>query len=392
MSVDQGQVQPQEAELENEAQEAEPYQDPDDLALAQAQREADEEERSAQVQGGEPSQEGNSEHSQRGDDEHEAKTDGSDKGNEASSQTQMIPYARFKEVNDRSRQAEMELARQRGQFEILKQQYDELQRYAQQSPQQPQGGQTQGEQRQQPTESNPQAEFDQKIAAARQRRKDAAKQWDDGQISMQQLEDIRSEVDDEILSLRERQLEQRTKAELEKSLKPSDAQKTETEYAWSDQQALAQHAQSLEQQYPWTTVLNQGELQWLANVAQQEARDRGQPYRKGAAEDARLQQRVAELSAWFGPQWHPEMVQQPAQGAQQNGGGQQQTNGQQQPQMSEAARQRQRKAQMSNGQQPPNPNNMGTTKDTTTFTESEIAGMSMQDLEDLDPKVLERLR
>lgn len=390
MSVASGQQGHQEGQPDVEDQQTDPvYQDPDDQLLESVIAELEREGESPQNQA-----EPNRAEGQGGDDGNPHRGDGvsDNQGEGATGQqpqngSQAVPYARFQQVNQRRQEAERRAASIEGQNELLRQQLRELSQMAQGA--QPQGGQ-QGQtgQEQAPGQQPQPAEQEQintGISQARQKLQEAAAKYDNGEIQMSEFVKVQGEVDDEIAGLRTRQIEESNRKVAEEQA--GKAKAGSQEYSWTDQQQLARHAERLEQQYPWTTVLEPKELNTIANLARQEAIDRGQPYGRGAAEDARIQQRVAELSAFYGPMWHPEMVQQPGQqGAQSNGGQQAQQSG-----PSDTGKARQAKLNMA-AQQPPNPNDMGNSKPANPApSEAEIMNMSPNELESLDPGILERM-
>lgn len=391
MSVASGQRDHEEGQPDVEGQATDPvYQDPDDRLLESLYAELENE-------GKEPQNlaEPNQPEGQGGDDGNPHRGDGvSDNQGEGANSaqpqngSQAVPYARFQQVNQRRQQAEQRAASIEGQNELLRQQLRELSQMAQGAQSQPsQQGQS-GQQQNPAQEPQPaeQGQINEGISKERQKLEEAAAKYDNGEIQMSEFVRVQSAVDDEVARLRSRQIEESNRRVAEDQA--SNAKTGQPEYSWTDQQQLARQAEQLEQQYPWTTVLEPKELNSIANIARQESIDRGQPYGRGAAEDARIRERVAQLSAFYGPMWHPEMVQQPGQQEAQSNGGQQQT----QPSgPSETGKARQAKLNMA-AQQPPNPNDMGNSKPANSApSEAEIMNMSPSELEALDPGILERM-
>jgi hypothetical protein len=72
----------------------------------------------------------------------------------------------------------------------------------------------------------------------------------------------------------------------------------------SDQAVMQQQIESLATRYPWSTVLSEPELAFLANQARSEAAALGKPIGKGPQETVRLREMVAELAEQRGPRWY----------------------------------------------------------------------------------------
>lgn len=150
---------------------------------------------------------------------------------------------------------------------------------------QPGGG---GQQQQQSIPEAIQAEGARLIAAA--------KQFDQGDLSMEQYKLIELQAEDRIAALRAQHLIAHVQS----------TQPTGNTVGIADAHVLEQHLERMSQEHPWSALLNDQEIDWLAAVARDEFRGRGQPIAAGNHVDTlRLRQRVAELSDTFGPQWYP---------------------------------------------------------------------------------------
>lgn len=162
-----------------------------------------------------------------------------------------------------------------------------------------------GGQQQQPTAAEAiQAEGTRIIAAA--------KQFDQGDLSMEQYKLIELQAEDRIAALRAQHLIAHVQS----------TQPAGNTVGIADAHVLEQHLERMSQEHPWSALLNDQEIDWLAAVARDEFRGRGQPITSGNHVDTlRLRQRVAELSDTFGPQWYPnhQIVQPPTNAQPQQG-------------------------------------------------------------------------
>jgi hypothetical protein len=125
----------------------------------------------------------------------------------------------------------------------------------------------------------------------------AAKQFDQGELSMEQYKLIELQSQDRIAALRAQHL----LAHVQSTQQPAG-----NAVGIADAHVLEQHLEKMTQEHPWSALLNDSEIDWLSHVARDEFRGLGKPVTPGNHVDTlRLRQRVAELSDTFGPTWYP---------------------------------------------------------------------------------------
>lgn len=226
---------------------------------------------------------------------------------------------------------------------------------------------------------------DERIAQARERRAEAAAQYDAGTITTVDFERIRDETDDEIYAARLEQQKAATPA-------PQQPQApTQPQVALSDEMLLNQHDTALEADHPFLAVLSKEETEHLADIAMQEGAARGQPYGPGMRDTYRLHTAIAELSDTFGPRWHPGTTPQAKTPDPRQQTGQPSAQTQQQGDLSQKQRQTLAKLRMA-ADAPPDSASMGSAGETEELSDERIASMSDDELENLPPSVRNRLK
>lgn len=123
----------------------------------------------------------------------------------------------------------------------------------------------------------------------------AAKKFDDGELTMEAWATVQVQTGNEIARLRDMEAQARSPA-------PTH------QVGVADELVMKRFVAELEAAHPWSAALPRNELQVLAQMAMAEAQAQGNPIEQSPAGTMRLQKRVAELSDWFGPTWHPEMI------------------------------------------------------------------------------------
>ena len=209
----------------------------------------------------------------------------------------MIPKQRLDQEAERRRLAEETASYHAAEAEALR-----ARLAAMANPQQP-GAPAPGQPAaQQPAPQQPTPSPVELIAAQRQRAREAARQFDQGEITAEQLEDVRAQVDDAVAEIRSRQSQPQT----------------QTVESVADALIMQRQLQGLYAQHPYSSVLSPQQATFLANVARQEAAAAGRPYGTTPADTMALRAHVASLSDQFGPRWglkpaaQPQQAQQPA--------------------------------------------------------------------------------
>ena len=203
----------------------------------------------------------------------------------------------------------------------------------------------------------------------------AAKEFDQGEITMEQFVTVQTEANGAIAEMRQRQI---LASMPRATMAPGIA----------DQDILARHLVDMEARHPWTKVLSNQELEFLANIARQEATGLGNPIGTGPLETIRLRTAVAELADVYGPRWYPHRAAPTA--------GQQPT--QVQPQQQQAARPLSPQAQAGAkklaqaAQHPPNINHAGAVGNSADLiTDEQVANMTTDEIEALPPQLRQRI-
>jgi hypothetical protein len=193
--------------------------------------------------------------------------------------TPMIPKARFDEVNTELGSTKEQLAYWRGRAEAYGTKGD--------TTGQPgaEGAETQ----------DPPDPYKERIATARQRVSEAAKKYDDGDMTLQEYEKIRGETDDEIFEARQ---EQSALAATSRTQQPTTA--------FSDEVILDNHAAKLEQDHPSLQHATDADIEALTDMARTHFKRIGKPIGVGPRDTMRLRQGVAILADRFIPVWNHE--------------------------------------------------------------------------------------
>lgn len=267
-------------------------------------------------------------------------------------QARHVPYERFREVYQTAREREQEIAYLRGVMEARG--LTPGAQGQQPQPQQPaQGNQQQPAAPQQP----PQQDQRQLVQAVRQKVLDAAKQYDEGKITLADYKQIELTAQDAETRIKEQAYQRWVQQQLAaaKPQQPAQQQPQGIEaFSLADQRLLDEQARTLEAEHPYLQHLPDDRMETLVDFAYREAAASGRPYGSGAAESYRLREHVAQLSDAFGPRWLPN-VQVQQQSPQQPAVQQQQT---QKPALSPQAQARVQKMAAAS-QHPPNVNGMG---------------------------------
>lgn len=239
-------------------------------------------------------------------------------------------------------------------------------------------GQPQGQQPQQQAEQQPQApDFEAQIKAERDKVLDAARRYDEGEITYSELKQSEIAAEDTIATLR-KQAEQQHTASQKPAYDPSDPKN----WALSDQQYLEQQERKLLAEHPNLGAMNETQVQALVRLAYQEAHAIGRPFGVGPAETARLREHIATLSDVYGPRWGVQVPTKPAiQGGQKP----------QQPQLSPQAQARVGKMALQT-QLPPDTNGMGQgAAPNQQISDADIMRMSDEEIAALPPAMRNRL-
>lgn len=284
-----------------------------------------------------------------------------------------VPYARFREVNEAARLARERAIYLEGQMEALRAALGQQGQKPQQAGQQPQ---------QQAEPSIPE-----RIEAERQRLLDATTQYDEGKISLSQLERVRFQTDDAIAQLREEALRRAAAAAAPQaeSLHPSLADETILQYQLTQ----------LEQAHPALRMMSDADIEVLGQMARTEAARQGRPIGVGPRETLRLRQMAAELADVMAPRWYPNSAPQP--GTAPNGAAPpatQQTAGQPgapagQQALSPAAQSRLQKLNMA-AAMPPDTHSMGGAGRADHLSDASIEAMSDEEILALPPSLRNR--
>jgi hypothetical protein len=209
-----------------------------------------------------------------------------------------VPYQRFQQVNDENRSLKDEV-------EYLRRANEALRHGTQQQPKAPDQPQPQPDATK---EEAKQAEsFEARLNEIAQSSIALAKDYDEGKLSLAELrakeieiERQKRAIDQEIVDARAKQLERQIE-DLKKAVASPPP-------AVMDQKLMQAQAERLVQDYPWLGALDKDETLRLGKIARLEAEEMGRPYGTGPAETMRLRQHVAELSAFWGPRWHPDLA------------------------------------------------------------------------------------
>jgi hypothetical protein len=118
---------------------------------------------------------------------------------------------------------------------------------------------------------------------------DAARKYDAGEITSEELVRTQQAADAAIAELRFAAFQAPQQAAAQPGI--------------ADQIVLQTQLQTLEAQHPYTRALDSRQAQLLANIARTEAAAAGQPYGSTAADTMNLRAHVAALSDLYGPRW-----------------------------------------------------------------------------------------
>ena len=125
-----------------------------------------------------------------------------------------------------------------------------------------------------------------------------AEKHDNGEITLAQYEREKFKIQNEIDGIKARHLAGHIQSQMPKE-KPAPI-------SWADQVALDNLIADLQVKHPWSAVMPQVELQWLADLAREELTGRGIELVPGSARSmAAIYEAAAQLSDFFGPRWHP---------------------------------------------------------------------------------------
>jgi hypothetical protein len=270
-----------------------------------------------------------------------------------------VPYARFSQVNQKLNQTAAELEFMRGKVEAM----EALAKGGSAPANQPAPT---GQQQTAPAAPSPDP-----IKAHRDAIKAEAQRYDAGEITLAEYEAFRMEREDQIQAIH---LQRVTEQAARQVAQPSMA----------DEAMLAAHAKALDSQYPYLQVMSQDQLLRLRDMAIMEANQNGRPFGNSANDTRLLRERVALLSAGFGPAWGLQIPQQTSANTQPGNRG---ATGQ--PTMSPAAQARMMKHGLA-ADMPPDTHNMGTAGNGETFSEQRIAAMTDEEILALPATVRQR--
>lgn len=195
------------------------------------------------------------------------------------------------------------------------------------------------------------------IAASRASLREQAKRFDRGEITLDEYEGVRADVEDKILALQTRRIQ----AQIAASTAP--------EPGIADQAIEETHLGRLYDTHAYAANLSTEQAQALADMARTNLTMAGRPIGTGRKETLRLREEVARLSDVFGPQWGVTPRQQSAPNRPQ-----QQPAQPKPPVLSSTAQARQAKMGMAAGL-PPDPAGMGMAA-TSELTEAQILRMT----------------
>lgn len=194
-------------------------------------------------------------------------------------QQPMVPFARFKQVNDRAALAEQQVAYLQGQVEVLSK-----------GPAAP-GGNPPGAGTQPPP--TPAPSIADQIAAHRAELKQLATDVDEGKLLYSEFVEKQQDLNDKIVELRVQ----------ERTAKLAPPAPSTPEISLADQQLMAEQVRELETKHPYVKVLDQRQTAFLVNAAKAEAEAAGRPYGRSVADTVNLRAHVAALSDLYGPRW-----------------------------------------------------------------------------------------
>lgn len=273
-----------------------------------------------------------------------------------------VPYERFQQVNRRARTLEEENAYLKGALAVLKEQGG--------SPAAPAPDQ-QGRQPAAPAANTP----EQAIAAAEERAIEAARRFDTGEITAEELTRVQTQAAREIATAQVAAAMQATRPA---ASAPS---------SMTDEILLEQHVQQLEANVPVLKALNAQQMNFLRMTAEAEAAAAGQPYQATPRDTMRLREHVANLATAMAPYWGIQApAAPPGQTAPQNG-----TQPPRQQGLSPSAQNRLRKMDMAAGL-PPDIARMGQTAGSGDLTDQQLLAMSDDEIAALPPTVRARFQ
>lgn len=282
-------------------------------------------------------------------------------------QSVMIPKARFDEVYRQNQENHEQVLYLKGALEALKGQVSQTAA----------GGGQQNQPAPQPTIAD-------QIKAEQAKVLQAAKDFDDGKISLTDYKQIELAVEGNVTGLRERGYRQTMEQEFAR--RQPKQQPSEQQVSFADQQLLERQANQLLEQHPYLRHMSNNGFEKHTNalvaMAYQEAELMGQPYGSGPAETHRLRAHVARLSDRIGPDWFPDL--QPSQQPQPA------SNPNPAP-LSQRAQQRVEKMALA-GQMPPNTNQMGSGGQATGLpSEADLMNMTEEEIAALPRETQERI-
>lgn len=200
----------------------------------------------------------------------------------------MIPFARFQQVVAQARQAADQLKQASDEANYWKGVAHARQAMAQGGNAQADGGTGHAA----PAPSKGTKEL---IAEQQARLLAAAKEFDEGALTMEAWTAIQIETGNEIDRLRGMESQAGSQA----SAQPAGV---------ADQLVMQRHMAELSKAHRWVAVLPKAELQVLARMAFAQEEAKGTPIEQSSAGTMRLRELVAQMSDFFGPLWHPEWI------------------------------------------------------------------------------------
>jgi hypothetical protein len=158
------------------------------------------------------------------------------------------------------------------------------------------------------TQRAPQATPQEQVAAERAKVTAAAKEFDAGKISAEQLESARAAADDQIWAIRNAQTVASVKA-AQPQPAPAPAPVPVTPgVSVADEQVLEAKLQEIQAVNPWTaetSPITPEQWDYLGDLARHELRAEGiDADRLGSKGTLLLRERGAELATMYGPRWH----------------------------------------------------------------------------------------
>lgn len=158
------------------------------------------------------------------------------------------------------------------------------------------------------TQRAPQATPQEQVAAERAKVTAAAKEFDAGRISAEQLESARAAADDRIWAIRNEATQAAARAAQPPAAPAPAPVQVTPGVSVADEQVLEAKVQELQAKNPWTadtSPITDPQWDYLAGLARQELRAEGiDADRLGSKGTLLLRERSAELAEIYGPRWH----------------------------------------------------------------------------------------